>query len=353
MMNWLENDIASTTQKWVIVFFHHPPYSGGYHKSDSDAQLIEMRTRFNPIIENYGVDLVLCGHSHCYERTFLIDGHYGLSTNFTAAMKKGGGDGRIDGGGAYTKTDGSHNGAVYLVTGSGSKYNGGPVTKLPCMYTAFDQIGSVMLDIDATSIHAKFISGSNGAIDDSFTIIKSDAPLFSDGFQDGDSGGWTSTGGMWTVANPSAGVYEYHKTDTGMGLSSAGTNWSNCIVESRVNLANENGGVCLLGRVQSSNLFYQLELKKVSGIKKWLLWLNNNGAWSEIASGNYTWSANTWYTLRLSLQGSQLLGTISTDGGQSFQELGGGTNGVISSGKMGVRAWGSTAKFDDVKVIAP
>jgi len=33
----------------------------------------------------------------------LIDGHYGVSSTFTAAMKKDGGSGRIDGTGAYTK----------------------------------------------------------------------------------------------------------------------------------------------------------------------------------------------------------------------------------------------------------
>ena len=33
-------------------------------------------------LEDAGVDLVLTGHSHSYERSFLLDGHYGPSWTF-------------------------------------------------------------------------------------------------------------------------------------------------------------------------------------------------------------------------------------------------------------------------------
>ena len=59
MLTWLQQDLASTNQPWLIAFFHHPPYAKGSHDSDVDV----------------GVDLVLTGHSHCYERSYLIDGH--------------------------------------------------------------------------------------------------------------------------------------------------------------------------------------------------------------------------------------------------------------------------------------
>ena len=36
----------------------------------------------NPILEEGGVDLVLNGHSHAYERSYLLDGHYGTSATF-------------------------------------------------------------------------------------------------------------------------------------------------------------------------------------------------------------------------------------------------------------------------------
>ena len=68
---------------WTIVFWHHPPYTKGSHNSDSEIELIDMRLNFVPILEAYGVDLVLCGHSHSYERSKFIDGHYGNSRTFS------------------------------------------------------------------------------------------------------------------------------------------------------------------------------------------------------------------------------------------------------------------------------
>ncbi len=61
------------------------------------------------------MDLVPAGHSHVYERSDLIDGHCGLSSTFTAAMKKNAGSGRPAQTGAYLKPLGSvpRQGAVY------------------------------------------------------------------------------------------------------------------------------------------------------------------------------------------------------------------------------------------------
>ncbi len=103
MAAWLRTDLQSTTATWIICFFHHPPYTKGSHNSDTENGLIEMRQNFLPILEAGGVDLTLSGHSHSYERSFLLDGHYGLSTTLTNAMKINGGDGRPAGNGAYIK----------------------------------------------------------------------------------------------------------------------------------------------------------------------------------------------------------------------------------------------------------
>src|SRR6185369_11675045 len=96
MAQWLAADLADTTATWVIAFFHHPPYSKGSHDSDLDIEMIEMRENAVRLLEQGGVDLVLTGHSHSYERSFLIDGHYGSSATFTSSMKKDGGSGRED-----------------------------------------------------------------------------------------------------------------------------------------------------------------------------------------------------------------------------------------------------------------
>jgi len=54
MLVWLENDLAATNKEWIIVFFHHPPYSKGSHDSDMRNSLIVMRESIIPILEDYG-----------------------------------------------------------------------------------------------------------------------------------------------------------------------------------------------------------------------------------------------------------------------------------------------------------
>jgi hypothetical protein len=101
MLTWLQNDLASTPQKWIVAFWHHPPYSKGSHDSDVDIEMREMRQNALPILEAGGVDLVLTGHSHSYERSYLLDGHYGLSTTLQPSMIKNGGSGNPSGTGPY------------------------------------------------------------------------------------------------------------------------------------------------------------------------------------------------------------------------------------------------------------
>ncbi len=84
-MVWLKQDLAANTQPWTVIYFHHPPYSKTSHNSDTDAELINMRQRVVRIFERYNVDLVLAGHSHGYERSFLLNGHYGIESTFNPA----------------------------------------------------------------------------------------------------------------------------------------------------------------------------------------------------------------------------------------------------------------------------
>ena len=87
MLTWLEADLQANDKSWLIAFWHHPPYSKGSHDSDTDGRMTDMCQNALPILEQHGVDLVLTGHSHSYERSYLIDGHYGASSTFTEAMK--------------------------------------------------------------------------------------------------------------------------------------------------------------------------------------------------------------------------------------------------------------------------
>ncbi len=173
MLTWLQNDLANNTKDWLIAFWHHPPYSKGSHNSDVEDELIEMRQYILPILENYGVDLVLTGHSHAYERSYLLDGHYGLSSTFNGSMIKNGGDGRPASNGAYTKPTlgpSPRQGAVYVVAGSAGMASGGTLNH-PAMFISLNNRGSLVLDINSDRLDVTYLRDT-GAIDDTFTLIK-------------------------------------------------------------------------------------------------------------------------------------------------------------------------------------
>jgi hypothetical protein len=185
MLLWLVADLAATTADWTIAYWHHPPYTKGSHDSDnagdSGGRMRDMRENVLPILESHGVDLVLSGHSHSYERSFLLDGHYDVSSTLEPSMILDGGNGRIGGDGAYEKpTTGAtpNEGAVYITAGSSSKISGGPLNH-PVMITSLNELGSVVLDVAGDRLDASFIDDA-GATDDFFTIRKgspSDSPI--------------------------------------------------------------------------------------------------------------------------------------------------------------------------------
>ena len=173
MAEWLRQDLEATSQDWIIAFWHHPPYTKGSHDSDVEPQLIQMRENFLPLLEAGGVDLVLAGHSHSYERSYLLNGHYGLSATLAAPMKIDGGNGRADGDGIYEKPGGNaaQQGAVYVTAGSSGQVSGGALNH-PAMYASFSELGSLVIDIDGPRLDARFLR-ETGVVRDYFTLTKS------------------------------------------------------------------------------------------------------------------------------------------------------------------------------------
>jgi hypothetical protein len=135
-----------------------------------ELDLIKMRVFFLPLLEDAGVDLVLSGHSHCYERSYLIDGHYGSSFTFDSSNLRNGGDGREDGDGAYHKAAIPNAGAVYCVAGCSGKASGGDLDH-PVMFYSVSNIGSVVLDVEGDRMDVRFLN-AGGVIEDRFTLRK-------------------------------------------------------------------------------------------------------------------------------------------------------------------------------------
>ncbi len=174
MITWLKEDLAQNSKQWLIAAFHHPPYSKGTHNSDnredSAGRMAKVRQNIVPILEAAAVDLVLSGHSHMYERSHLMDCHYGASDEF--------GEDNIVSTGVYGQyreyrkpsENIAHSGAVYVVAGSSSKVDQGPLDH-PAMAVSMEEAGSLVIDVEGNRLTSRFINES-GEVKDMFSIEK-------------------------------------------------------------------------------------------------------------------------------------------------------------------------------------
>jgi hypothetical protein len=165
MLQWLERDLAATGQRWIVALLHHPPYTKGSHDSDSGrdsrGRLRRVREHVVPLLERGGVDLVLSGHSHVYERSHLLHCHYGDSASFSPQMvvqQSSRGEYRK---GAERRPLG---GTIYSVVGSSARAEGGPLDH-PAMAVSRSDAGSLMIDIDREALSAYFINAGGKVID--------------------------------------------------------------------------------------------------------------------------------------------------------------------------------------------
>ncbi len=184
-IDWCTSDIQNTSQDWIVALFHHPAYTKGSHNSDSESNLIAMRQNFLPILEDNGVDLILSGHSHSYERSYFLNGHYGTSGTFNTNTNTVGSNGNLSGradtsDGAYVKDITETDGAVYITTGSAGKVSGGSLNH-NAMFSSINQLGSCVMEVSngtgtSQNLTVKFINDS-GNITDYFTINKTNTTL--------------------------------------------------------------------------------------------------------------------------------------------------------------------------------
>jgi len=153
-LNWVKQDLAdakSRGQNWLIVMFHKPPYSAGTHGDDDFT-----KASIAPILEAAGVDLVLCGHSHVAERTFLLNNNKIINQSTNTYPKTG----------AATPV-----GTVYVVSGSGGK-TGAIDAKHPLMaFQQGDLGGFEIVYINGDTLRGKFMK-KDGSIIDNFTMTK-------------------------------------------------------------------------------------------------------------------------------------------------------------------------------------
>ncbi len=151
-MTWVQQDLQAAKkrgQRWLIAMWHKPPYSAGTHSDDEEIQ-----ANFVPVLEAEGVDLILNGHSHVAERTFLLANHKIINNSLSSYPKKG-----------------FETGAVYVVAGAGGKT--GDIEKKHALmaFQLGNAAGYESLYINGDTLRGSWIK-STGQSMDQFVMIK-------------------------------------------------------------------------------------------------------------------------------------------------------------------------------------
>ena len=116
---YIDTDLGSTTARWKFVVYHHPAFNVGQeHYTEQHMRVL------SPIFEAHGVNFVLSGHEHSYQRTRPL--HFASAGSGAAADRNGKdrlvpGAFRIDSefdGVSRTRADG----VLYITTGAGGKH---------------------------------------------------------------------------------------------------------------------------------------------------------------------------------------------------------------------------------------
>jgi len=81
-LSWIDQNLQNTKSKWKICYFHHPLYNEGR----SHGPDLDLRTQLTPLFKRYGVNLVLSGHEHVYERIKPQDNIYYLVLGNSAKL---------------------------------------------------------------------------------------------------------------------------------------------------------------------------------------------------------------------------------------------------------------------------
>jgi hypothetical protein len=125
MINWLDRDLSATKQKWRIVFLHHATYAHGPHGTWGDtATNRRLRADLVPVLQKHGVQLVLNGHDHLYERTVP------LTVDASSHIIRERGCRIVD----------SPNGIIFLTVGNGGDdLHGRGADNAPCGTDSFNQ----------------------------------------------------------------------------------------------------------------------------------------------------------------------------------------------------------------------
>src|ERR687889_351316 len=177
--SFVRNDLISTSQnpniKWIIVYFHHPMYtSASEHCSD-----LLLRETYHPLFDQYGVDLVLQGHNHNYQRSYPItyNNDKNINNNNNKISNINNNDISFKPTIIPTNTNTYNNptGEIYITAGTGGESLYGFKNKADFIATQYKGYGFFNVDISSngTKLIGTFYANEDiGSVKDTFTITK-------------------------------------------------------------------------------------------------------------------------------------------------------------------------------------
>jgi hypothetical protein len=141
--------------EWIIVYMHKPLYSSpGMHGGQTT-----MRRLYHPLFDKYGVDIVLYGHNHAYERSYPIKYHKANpSVPIITSSNKG----------SYNDPQGQ----IFVSVGTAGQSLYHYDNKSSYIVTQYEGYGFLDMNISRNALIAKFYSNSDGAVKDTFAITK-------------------------------------------------------------------------------------------------------------------------------------------------------------------------------------
>jgi Calcineurin-like phosphoesterase len=170
----LENASSDSSIDWIIVAMHKQMYGSPSGALDIlNAIQMDVRDAYHPLFQKYGVDLVLYGHNHYYERTYPL--------NFSSDKEND--DDDSDGSFITTREATNYvnpDSQIFITVGTGGQSTFEFTDRQPYVVSQFDD-GFGFLDIRITTttndggekrLVGTFYDNDGGEIQDQFTVIK-------------------------------------------------------------------------------------------------------------------------------------------------------------------------------------
>ncbi len=174
-----------------------------------------------------------------------------------------------------------------------------------------------------------------------FGGIVSAATIFSENFEDGNSSGWGTSGGSWSVVSDGGYVYKQSSTSATTHAYNGTSSWANYAVQARAKALGFNGSgryLGLMARYQSSSNYYFLTLSNSNQLE---IRKKISGSVTVLASKTYPVTTGTWYNLKLVVNGSSLQAYVN-----DVLELA-ASDSSLATGRIGFTTYNTSAEFDD------